>query len=191
MGPPADQIVATDLADPSQGALFEGDSSEDYQYDIYRYMRGALYFDAPLTEDVHALSAAELWERTGRSWEQFHPQTNLVWLHFVLWMLLEQLEWPSEKVRGKKRGKGRKKKTVVEEVSAEEVRRLEREVELEGVLLKVQDLLDPNAMCANGIRSASDLVGFAVGEGWLDVEDVVGEGVEESALISQLEGLEI
>ena len=51
-----------------------------------------------------------------------------------------------------------------------------RAVELENVLLKVQALLEPEVLGHSGVRAASDLVGLALAEGWLDVEDVVGEG---------------
>ena len=176
---PDTSIAYTDLSSPNQAALFEGDSTEEYQYDIYRYMRGALYFDEPLAP-VHEMTEEDL-ASTRRTWKQFHPQTNLVWLHLVLYKLLEQIDWPS----AKKKPPSKKK--------PEEFATWKRENDLEHILLKVQDLLDPNAVCANGIRSATDLVAFAVGEGWLDVEDVVGrdEIDESAALVSQLEGLEI
>ncbi|KAI5357118.1 putative serine/threonine-protein kinase haspin [Septoria linicola] len=170
-------IAYTDLSTPSQAALFEGDSTEEYQYDIYRYMRGALYFDQPLYP-CHEASTSDF-EATGRNWEQFHPQTNLVWLHLVLYKLLEQIEWPSAK-------KAPPKKKKPEEFAV-----WKRSNDLEFVLLRVQDLLDPDAICGeSGIRSATDLIAFAVGEGWLGVGDVIGE-VDESALISQLEGLDL
>ena len=46
-------------------------------------------------------------------------------------------------------------------------------------MLRVQELLYPELLCKNEIRSASDLVGLALSEGWINVEDVVGEGVDE------------
>lgn len=175
---PDTSIAYTDLSTTSQAALFEGDSTEEYQYDIYRYMRGALYFDEPLAP-VHEMTDEDI-AGTRRTWEQFHPQTNLVWIHLVLYKLLEQIDWPSAKKAPPKNKK------------PEEFAMWKRENDLEHILLKVQDLLDPDAVCENGIRSATDLVAFAVGESWLDVEDVVGkDSIDESALISQLEGLEI
>ncbi|KXT03670.1 hypothetical protein AC578_5157 [Pseudocercospora eumusae] len=170
---PDSKIAYTDLSSPSQAGVFEADATEEYQYEIYRYMRGALFFDNAYAEWNPEAS-------TGRHWEQFHPQTNLVWLHLVLYKLLEQLEWPSSTTKKAPAKKNKKDHAI-----------WKRARDLENVLLKVQDLLDPGAICENGVRSASDLVGFAVGECWLDLEDVIGHGVDESALVSQLEGLEL
>ncbi|KXT07783.1 hypothetical protein AC579_4305 [Pseudocercospora musae] len=167
------KIAYTDLSSPSQAGVFEADATEDYQYEIYRYMRGALFFD-----NAHAEWKSE--HSTGRHWEQFHPQTNLVWLHLVLYKLLEQLEWPSSAKKKAPAKKNRKHHAIWKKAR-----------DLENVLLTVQDLLDPGAICENGVRSASDLVGFAVGECWLNLEDVIGDGIDESACISQLEGLEL
>ncbi|KAH0292953.1 hypothetical protein M436DRAFT_69572 [Aureobasidium namibiae CBS 147.97] len=134
-------------------ALFEGDAEEEYQYEIYRYMRSAMYLGEPL---------GDLWERwdeaeeSGRTWKGYHPQTNLVWLHFVLHKLAEQIEWPSS-------GKG-----IRDDVAAQ------RAEELEAALLKVDRLLDPEEMPQSGLRCASDLVVLALDEGWLDKEDVQG-----------------
>jgi serine/threonine-protein kinase haspin len=134
-------------------ALFEGDAEEEYQYEIYRYMRSAMYLGEPL---------GDLWERwdeaeeSGRTWKGYHPQTNLVWLHFVLHKLAEQIEWPSS---GKRYH------------NSEAAQRAE---ELEAALLKVNRLLDPEEMPQTGLRCASDLVVLALDQGWLDKEDVQG-----------------
>jgi serine/threonine-protein kinase haspin len=134
-------------------ALFEGDAEEEYQYEIYRYMRSAMYLGEPL---------GDLWERwdeaeeSGRTWKGYHPQTNLVWLHFVLHKLAEQIEWPSS---GKR----------IQDVGA-----AQRAEELEAALLKVNRLLDPEEMPQTGLRCASDLVVLALDQGWLDKEDVQG-----------------
>lgn len=134
-------------------ALFEGDAEEEYQYEIYRYMRSAMYLGEPL---------GDLWERwdeaeeSGRTWKGYHPQTNLVWLHFVLHKLAEQIEWPSAGER-------------IQDIEA-----AQRAEELEAALLKVNRLLDPEEMPQTGLRCASDLVVLALDEGWLDKEDVQG-----------------
>ena len=134
-------------------ALFEGDAEEEYQYEIYRYMRSAMYLGEPL---------GDLWERwdeaeeSGRTWKGYHPQTNLVWLHFVLHKLAEQIEWPSS---GKR---------------IQDVETAQRAEELEAALLKVNRLLDPEEMPQTGLRCASDLVVLALDQGWLDKEDVQG-----------------
>ncbi|CAK4034053.1 hypothetical protein DOTSEDRAFT_52281 [Lecanosticta acicola] len=167
---PDSSIAYSDLS--RDEALFQGDSTEEYQYDIYRYMRSALFFDAPMADFYSRESLND------RSWEQYHPQTNLVWLHLVLYKLLEQIDWPSARKAPSKKAK-RAEHAV-----------WKRSCELEKILLKAQDLLDPDEVCSNGINSASHLVLTALTGGWLDVEDVAGhEMADESALISQLDGL--
>ncbi|KAF2482828.1 hypothetical protein BDY17DRAFT_311233 [Neohortaea acidophila] len=173
-----DNIAYHDLARDS--ALFEGDSSEEYQYDIYRYMRGAALCGDPYAAHFPAES------EDGR-WMHYHPITNLIWLHYILYKLLEQVAWPSAE-----RAPSRKRK--------EEYARWKRGNDLEYILLSLQDLLDPGRLCEAGeLGFASDLVGLALEEGWLDVEDVVGGAVEEeevedggvSGLFEQLERLNL
>lgn len=167
-------VAYIDLANDPH--LFVGDSTEEYQYDIYRYMRSAVYFSSPLADFPAATSSEDpdpigrrAIEETGRHWEQFHPMTNLVWLHFVLYMLLEQLEWPSSmkapSAKAKKTAKGK-----------EEDRLYKRAIELEQVLLHVQDQVDPNVLGSEDsmVWRASDLVGLALEQGWLEEEDVMG-----------------
>ncbi|KAK5685420.1 hypothetical protein LTS10_003498 [Elasticomyces elasticus] len=163
------EIAYHDLAlDPT---LFEGDSTEEYQYDIYRYMRGAVYCSNPLaTIDETIAAEAALKAKRKPSWRKYHPVTNLVWLHYLLFTLLEQLLWPSARKAPPKKQKGGA-------AHAE----WKRANDLEHKLLKVQTLLDPETgLCKNGLRSASDIVGLALTEGWLDVADVVNAGVDNS-----------
>jgi serine/threonine-protein kinase haspin len=135
--------------------LFEGDAEEEYQYEIYRYMRSAMYLGEPL---------GDLWERwdegeaSGRTWKGYHPQTNLVWLHYVLHQLGEQIAWPSAGNGGTQGGQAA----------------VQRAKELEAGLVRVSQLLEPEEMAHSGLRSASDLVVLALNEGWLDKEDVQG-----------------
>ena len=159
-------VAFQDLA--CDDALFEGDAEEEYQYDIYRYMRGAVLYG-----DAYAAPPFPARDAEAAGWEGFHPISNLVWLHFVLYKLLEQISWPSAaKAPAKKRRK--------------EYSRWRRANELEGILLRVQELLDPGVLDAEGLRSTSDLVGLALEEEWLGVEDVVGVGdvVEQLAELS-------
>ncbi|KAK3715141.1 hypothetical protein LTR37_007351 [Vermiconidia calcicola] len=168
-----DSTAYHDLA--RDAGLFEGDSTEEYQYDIYRYMRGAVLADNPYAEFSEPVPDKQ------QAWDQYHPITNLIWLHYVLYKLLEQLDWPSAS-----KPPPRKQKAQHTE--------WKRANDLEHVLLRVQELLDPGVVCENELRSASDLVGLAIREGWIDVEDVVGEveEVEETnALVEQLEKLEL
>jgi serine/threonine-protein kinase haspin len=92
-----------------------------------------------------------------------------MWLHFILYKLLEQTVWPSAL-----KPPPRKQKDAHA--------RWKRANDLEHVLLRVQELLDPGVVCEEerGLKSASQLVGLALEEGWLDVGDVVGEEVVDA-----------
>lgn len=96
-------------------------------------------------------------ESSGRTWRGFHPQTNLVWLHFILYKLLEQLEWPSTTFS-----------------SADDDCLVEKANQLEHAFVRMQNLLDPHELPNSGLRSAGDLVRLAISEGWLDEQDVKG-----------------
>ncbi|GAB7362790.1 hypothetical protein MBLNU230_g3093t1 [Neophaeotheca triangularis] len=180
---PEHPIAYTDLS--LQPELFEGDSTEEYQYEIYRHMRSQLFLSSPLADwDTSWRKIKRNVAKKGTSWRDFCPGTNVVWLHFVLFKLLEGVEWPSSLFGGVKGG--RKK-------GGEGFRRA---LELEGVLGRVQELLDPGV--EGGLGGASGLVGVALVEGWLGVEDVVGqyggEGGnedEDAELEEALEGLQV
>lgn len=171
-----DQSVACkDLA--SEPALFEGDSTEEYQYEIYRYMRSAIFLDDPHADFPCRLPVAA----RQRSWEQYHPVSNLIWLHFVLYKLLEQLSFPSATKPPPRKNK-------------EEHAQWKRANDLEHVLLRVQTLLEPGTLFENDLWSASDLVRLALSEGWIDEQDI-NRGIEwndtevEHALVAQFHDL--
>lgn len=215
-----DQVAYIDLANDPH--LFYGDSAEEYQYDIYRYMRGSIYYSSPYArfpndgtseeptsnEDENEnnpqnetdeneepplrtppteAQMSEITQQTGRSWRQFHPQTNLVWLHYILYMLLEQMSWPAKKAPSKK-------------TRPLEHARWQRAKELEAALLRVQEELDPGWLGEEGsLGRSGEIVAWAVEEGWLGVGDVVGgagggefeefDDEEEDVLVKGLEGL--
>ena len=231
-----DQVAYIDLANDPH--LFYGDSAEEYQYDIYRYMRGSIYYSSPYarfpndgseedptsnanenTDEDHneepeeeqqeeeeqepplatpptPAQMAEIAAQTRRSWRQFHPQTNLVWLHYILYMLLENMSWPAKKAPSKK-------------TKPAEHARWKHAKELEAALLKVQEELDPGWLGEEGsLGRSGEVVAWAVEEGWLGVGDVVGAtgggefevfgeedlvdlvvGEEEDVLVKGLEGL--
>ena len=176
------EVAFHDLSTDS--ALFEGSSSEEYQYDIYRYMRGAFLLSQPMADfslvPTRDLAGAAL--AGGMSWRQFNPVTNLVWLHFVLYKLLEQVHWPSTSKAPAKRLKAQHAMW-------------KRANDLEHKLLGVQILLDPeDGLCKNELRSASDLIGLALSEAWLDESDVAGvddDGSEANELVEQLSNLAV
>jgi serine/threonine-protein kinase haspin len=138
------EIAYLDLAIPTQDWVFEGNADQDYQYDIYRYMRSAMYFSDPeYPYEGHKEEAGE----SGRTWKGFHPQTNLIWLHFVLYTLLEGLH--------------------------PEKRKDDEKAEfLDSVLREVEKRLEVGCIPCEGLMSARDLVAIALKEGWLDDEDV-------------------
>ena len=162
-----DTIAYHDLTrDPG---IFEGDSTEEYQYDIYRHMGGAVFMDDPYAEFTEP---SKHLEHSGRSWQQYHPVTNLIWLHFILYKLLDQVAWPSST-----KAPPRKQKAEHAE--------WKRANDLEHILLRVQGILDPGVVCEKDVRSSSELVGLALAESWIEDEDVVGAGGDENGLIDQ------
>ncbi|KAI6806704.1 hypothetical protein KC332_g3285 [Hortaea werneckii] len=152
--------------DPS---VFEGDSTEEYQYDIYRYMRGAAlysdpYWEPPYAEPNHNDPNTSQPSNQPTSWRFYTPITNLIWLHFILYKLLEQLDWPSAT-----KAPPRKRKPA-------DYAAWKRANDLEHKLLRTQELLDPDVICQGDLTSCTDLVALALGEGWLDEADIVGVG---------------
>lgn len=119
-----------------------------------------MYLDNPLANVERRWIEAKA---TGRTWRQHHPQTNIVWLHFLLYKLTEHLVWPSENpaMYTKPHGGGMESNPLLVAT------RLER------ILQKLQELLDPAAFEKAGVCSAKDLLALAVSEGWLNAEDVV------------------
>ncbi|KAF2398075.1 hypothetical protein EJ06DRAFT_121964 [Trichodelitschia bisporula] len=148
----------------TEEAIFEGDGDVEYQYDIYRYMRSAMYFSDPL-----ARFDAKKAEGTGRKWLGFHPQTNLVWLHFVLRQLLANFPaWSQEDEEAKMAKVG-----VLGE-KEDVVMARQKMVALEAALRQMEAMLDVSSMPREGLACVRDLVAIALEEEWLGEEDVVG-----------------
>ncbi|KAA8624447.1 ALK1 Serine-threonine kinase haspin family [Pyrenophora tritici-repentis] len=199
-------------------ALFQGDASEEYQYEIYRYMRGAALFDNPLqAETSHPQEVEEeeepqipitprrsprknthirfdsipdtLPETLRRSprkhserhpssssrnvtkvvdehvWRQFHPKTNLVWLHFLLHKLLNHLSVSPDSLS-----------THQAPQEGEDVQKVKKKaLRLQKVLKRVSELLCPVALGRReGLGSVKELVVLALEERWVRVGDVEG-----------------
>ncbi|KAF2224090.1 hypothetical protein BDZ85DRAFT_260381 [Elsinoe ampelina] len=153
------EVAYIDL-DEDEG-LFEGDEEVEYQYAIYRHMRAAVVAGDPLAgeEEVRRGLQGKEW-LMGQRWRGFRAETNVVWLFYVLGKLLEKYQWGCE--RGcEKDGEGR---ALLEA----------RERGMEDVMKQVRELLKLENWKVSGIRSAGDLIGVALKEGWLEFEDVVG-----------------
>ena len=168
-------------------AIFEGDGEEDLQYDMYRYMRAAVLYGDPMAPErlvpkprgKRGVSAAPIPKNKGANtddegdasrspWEQHHPLTNLIWLHFLHYKLTEQLaEWPSacpqpSFVPGRHRARRIREKALA----------LERRLQDLTEMLDLQTMKDRRETLALG--SARELVGWAVEAGWLREEEVLG-----------------
>ena len=155
--------------------IFEGDGNEDYQYDMYRHMRAAALCGDPMTDinlgpNVTAASSKKNSKMKSNArktevkddnvskdvWKYHHSITNLVWLHFILYKMAEQIEnWPSYEQNP-------------------DDQTWEHAMELEKRLGVLQGVLDWEGMREAEVRSAVQLVEWAAKEGWLDESDVVG-----------------
>ncbi|KAJ4383468.1 hypothetical protein N0V86_001517 [Didymella sp. IMI 355093] len=182
-------------------ALFEGDASEEYQYEIYRYMRGAALYNNPLQNEpspepeppatprrsprknthIRFGEIPETPQKPSPSsqdtnvWRRFHPKTNLVWTHFLLHKLLNHLKgYEPEQLSGQ---------DIMVNVElgkdagipAAALRVKAKAVELHARLQRVSELLCPVALGQEGsLGSVKELVLLAVEERWLRVKDVSG-----------------
>lgn len=154
-----EDVAFFDLAtDP---AIFEGDGEVEYQYDIYRYMRAILYTDDPLASPSSSDEVFEKVRQSKATWRDYCPKTNVLWLHFVLLKLMETMV-----------------ESALEEVLEEgenerEARRKEKT--LRAALKKMEKKLRLTALRGeNALSSAGALVQYAVEQGWLDEQDVIG-----------------
>ncbi|KAL1799609.1 hypothetical protein ACET3X_003646 [Alternaria dauci] len=219
-------------------ALFHGDASEEYQYEIYRYMRGVAVFDNPLhviydeqfdaaheeeegqedeeepeqvpvtprrsprknnhirfdsgdeeppalrrsprkhkdeaVPDIEqSLKEEEVQpeeEEDNDVWRDFHPKTNLVWLHFLLHKLLNHLAAISSPPHHDS------SRPIVSKRDEVDTKKVEKKaMRLYKVLQRVSELLCPVALgWEEGLGSAKELVVLALEERWVRVEDVEG-----------------
>lgn len=167
-----DDIAYLNLsADP---AVFEGDGDMEYQYDIYRHMRGEVLFNDPTIVTAQKVATkkgrkakckvAKQQEReqeqtdpnvtTDNAWRTYKPATNMIWLHFVLYQLMTVIEPPSN---------------------------LSKDTHLAAKLYARLTLMNETKLTMENLKrkewtSAGDMVAWAVEEAWLDGEDVIGAG---------------
>jgi serine/threonine-protein kinase haspin len=194
--------------------LFDGNAEDEYQYEIYRYMRGAVFHNNPLwqaqdyrderpstpveyspetprrsprkAQIIETPGSVSLRNTSGPSttkptnkpdediWKRFHPKTNLVWAHFILYKLLEHME-------GYEPANLSLEDIMVRvKVSPEDAPKVQKKaIRLYRVLEKVNQMLEPSELGKEGsLASMKDLVVMAIEHRWLGVGDVAGEEVD-------------
>jgi len=156
-----------------QPELFEQDAKQDYQYEIYRYMRTAVQVTKPQEDENHisgTSQASSLIHKRGQ-WKDFYPLTNVIWLHYVLHKLMQAMGDVTEREGIPRLYFG----STNEEESLGIASRTAKQ--LNDALLQLQNLLsvDPPSF-ADVVGSACELVTVALNEGWLDESDVVENG---------------
>lgn len=77
-----EDVFSFDLS--SEPVLFQADTSEDYQFEVYRLMRQHL---RRLCSSGSAMTDEE--EEQEEDWTRYTPGTNVMWLHYLLRKLLE------------------------------------------------------------------------------------------------------
>ncbi|KAJ4364312.1 hypothetical protein N0V95_000824 [Ascochyta clinopodiicola] len=183
-------------------ALFEGDAAEEYQYEIYRYMRGAALYNNPLQSEPSPepevpttprpdpkknthIRFGEVPETPQPSsleaatdpniWRRFHPKTNLVWTHFLLHKLLTHLKGYEPEHQSTADVMANVDLGDDASVPGAALRVKKKAVKLHKVLQRVSELLCPVALGQEGsLGSVKELVILAVEERWLRVGDVSG-----------------
>jgi serine/threonine-protein kinase haspin len=196
--------------------IFEGDAEEEYQYEIYRYMWGAVYHNDPLNqkepaaphkERVKADNAPLTPRRSPRKhgstntvpetprrsprkvqdkphqtappkdiWKHFHPKTNLVWAHFILYTLLESLEHNGTEPSSLSPDDIMYNIVDADQGDAQKIHK--KAVTLHKILKKVARWLEPERLGpASPLESMRDLVCTALKGNWLAEGDVTGERV--------------
>jgi serine/threonine-protein kinase haspin len=180
-------------------ALFEGDASEEYQYEIYRYMRGAALYGNPMQNapieyptprrsprknthirfdeqdtarrSPHKSTVPDLTNSTPSNvWRQFHPKTNLVWVHFLLHKLLSHLS----KLSSTPDRLSTTQMMAIVEGADDPVKVKKKALKLHNILKhRVSELLCPVALGKkDSLGSVKELVVLALEERWLRVGDV-------------------
>ena len=183
-------------------ALFEGDASEEYQYEIYRYMRGVALYNNPLqnepspepevpTTPRHSprknshIRFGEVPETPQNPsldketdtniWRQFHPKTNLAWTHFLLHKLLNHLKGYEPEHLSTNDVMANVDLGDDASIPGAALRVKKKAVKLHRVLQRVSELLCPVALGKeDSLGSVKELVILAVEERWLRVSDVSG-----------------
>ncbi|KAJ5477283.1 hypothetical protein N7539_007427 [Penicillium diatomitis] len=187
-----DSIVETASSDLDKRQIFDAvgeDEDEALLRDTYRYMRNTVYTGAPL--------AMEKYSTVAGIWKEYVPQTNLIWLLFLLKILLKNRKAEPSQVAAlpervalapcspnrvsttprltSKTCTSKKTEDQTDVAKKSRARDLHLQVSkleqtLENRLKTVLDLLDLN----NGhddMCCAADLVAYALDSHWLAKED--------------------
>lgn len=179
-------------------SLFEGDAEVEYQYEIYRYMHGSVFHNDPLQQPQNLPDTPEYTQDTPRRsprkqddtmpetprrsprksyipripareiWKHYHPKTNLIWAHFILYSLLSNLQGnepaslsEAEIMRN------------IDADPADGVRIHKKAIKLHKILDKVATFLEPEMLGPKSrLCSMSDLVILALEANWLSPTDV-------------------
>ncbi|KAJ4295004.1 hypothetical protein N0V90_007012 [Kalmusia sp. IMI 367209] len=183
--------------------LFSGDASEEYQYEIYRYMRGTVYHNDPLKSDPPKLYEPDTLRRSPRKTPQhirfddaeetnsLSPQKCMtdkycsspsdIWRDFhpktnLVWahFILHKL---IEHLKGNEPANLSSKEIMrnVEAISEEKSKVARKALKLYKILEMVAELLEPSALAKkDGLGSMKELAVVAMEERWLRVDDVAG-----------------
>ncbi len=93
--------IFNNLAEDPELFSSEGEPGGDYQFDIYRYIpRYIVYLYLLLPPNVaffiHS-SFRKMKAHTGNEWKGFFPKTNVMWLHYLLDKLINQVYYRNKK----------------------------------------------------------------------------------------------
>ncbi|KAL9085200.1 MAG: hypothetical protein Q9165_007731 [Trypethelium subeluteriae] len=157
--------------------VFETRPKFGYQYRIPRFMRDLVLKDGD--PDAQSLSSEmkkrTVMKRENPSWREYHPKTNLLWLHFLLTELMDWTKDVREETR--KNYSGSKKRgnveSILKERTQEDRQRGLKELDLERKLLKVAEMLMPSILLKSTLNSVSDLIEVAWRAAWLEADDIL------------------
>jgi len=157
-----------------QKELFEQDAKQDYQYEIYRYMRTAVQ-EMETNAGRNNLSPGTSQPSSShinghKLWADFCPLTNVIWLHYILYKLLQPMRDVTE---GQELA--RLRFDGIDAKGPEIVSKSEKQ--LKAALSQLQNLMPIDSSgIVDIVGSARELIAVAMDEGWLDESDVVENG---------------
>lgn len=142
-------------------------------------MRSAVFLRHPMK---HCEAARFDTPDPNTSWRTSHLATNLIWLYF----LLHELYTPALKDKA-----SFDTELAKNHLSSNASKLKKRRLELNDALGAVAERLSPGNWEHSGFTCTRDLIGWALDQGWLDLEDVRGEGDGVDNVATQLNDLSI